>query len=739
MLIENRPAVSSRNNLFQHKNMIVKIIFALLIACPLLGAGGASAQTRSAPPSRKGVVQGEVGAKADELLTRYAMYGFSGTVIIVKNDQIVIHKAYGLADRESGRPNTVDSLYDVGSIAKTFTAAAILQLEMRGKLKTSDLVSAYLGEFPADKAGITIHHLLTHTAGLKLDAGDVGINPATAPDEFLRKVKDAPLLSAPGDKYNYSNLGYGLLAVIIEKVSGQNWHTYLRKNILKRAGLSRTMLYGDAFPPDRLAQGYSGNSEEDLKREEPLRLERPDSYIWRKYTIGSGGVVTSTGELYKWWQALHSKKILSAEARRKMFTIQAGTQGYGWNINGTQNEITRIYRGGLRGSYQSMLGYYPKENALLIFGLNKNVTDISSLWLGVAWNNLEKVISGKDYVVPPAVLPVSATNLGRYAGEYELPSGDRFVAWVENDRLFVGAIGQAAVNLLVYPQQPPPAFQRDVGVAGKQVVEWLSKNELSQIKNSGYLSEKDLPVLQARWGSWMKAVGVLKSFQILGVSPGSGGNPRTFVRLNGERSSLVVRLLWNWNQRRLIAWGDNIQLPAVLKLLPEAETRFVNFDFDRSQTLRVSFDTSSEGNVTGLTVRSADGRSDAFARKTGKPQTASESVVVVDSEAKNDISALPVPTPQSKTNGSTDSKFAEYLGPFETPRGVITFSQEGETLIGGAGGDRLELVPDKSAKDKFWARAGSERVTFERGAGGKVVGVTVLLGNGQEIKGKKIK
>jgi hypothetical protein len=236
----------------------------------------------------------------------------------------------------------------------------------------------------------------------------------------------------------------------------------------------------------------------------------------------------------------------------------------------------------------------------------------------------------------------------------------------------------------------------------------------------------------------MNTIGGLKSFQMLGVSPGSGGNPRTFIRLNGEKSSLVVRLLWDWNQRRLAAWGDDIALPAITKLLPEAETSFVNFDFDRSQTLRIRFDTSSDGRVTGLTVRSADGKSDVFARKTEKPQTANESVIVVGSEAKNDISTLPVPAPKPKTNAPTDGKFAEYLGRFDTPRGVITFTQEDETLIGEAGGDRIELVPDKSARDKFEARAGSERVTFEREAGGKVVGVTLLLGNGQEIKGRKI-
>lgn len=565
----------------------------------------------------KGSIKGGIGAKLDELLTRYAMYGFSGTVLIVKNNQVLISKGYGLADVERGKANTVNTLFDVGSIAKTFTATAILQLEMQGKLKTDDSINKYLGEFPKDKASITIHHLLTHTAGLNLDARDAGITPTDSREEFLQKVKDAPLLSAPGNNYNYSNLGYGLLAIIIEKVSGQDWRIYLKKHLLKPAGLSHTMIYGDAFPQGSLARGYTGTPEEDLKPEEHLQQDRQDSYLWGKYVTGSVGVVTTTGELYKWWRALHSKRILSEHARRKMFTIQAVNQGYGWNIRATENETTRIHRGGQRGGFQSMLAYYPKEDAVLIFALNKNIVENGApLWASVGWANLEKVLLGKDYVLPPTIFSLAPTKLQLYAGEYELPSGEKFVIWVEKNSLYIGAYGQSAINFLVYPQQSPPEFQNDVNEAGKQVIDWLNRNDLSQIKSSDYLSEKDLTALQTQWNSWMKTIGDLKSFQILGASPGSGGNLRTFVKLDGEKNSLVVRLLWNWKQKKLLAWGDDIPLPAITKFMPESGMAFINFDFNKSQTVRIHFNTSADGKPLGLTVRSADGKSDIFARKT---------------------------------------------------------------------------------------------------------------------------
>ncbi|HEV2884377.1 MAG TPA: serine hydrolase domain-containing protein, partial [Pyrinomonadaceae bacterium] len=556
-----------------------KVILSLLVVSSSFGADYTSAQTRKRASSQQVVAKGAVGNKANELLTRYAMYGLSGTVLIVQNDQIVFQRAFGLADIERKRPNTLNTVYDAGSIAKTFTATAILQLESAGKLKTGDAISKYLGEFPSDKATITIHHLLSHTAGLKLDPQDVGINPITAPDDFLKKVKEAPLLSPPGEKYSYSNLGYGLLAIIIEKVSGENWHAYVRKNILKPAGLSQTMLYGDTS--EKLAHGYLGNDDEDLQLEEPLRLARPDSYVWRKYAIGAGGIFSTTGDLYKWWRALHSRKVLSDEARRKMFSLQATEQGYGWNIQNRPGGVERTYRGGLRGSFQSMLGYYPKQNTLLIYALNKNVANAQ--WASVLWTNLEKLITGKPHVVPPAILTANPANMDRYAGNYVLPSGDGFTIWREKNSLMIGAIGQSAVNLVAYPEQVPPSFQNEVGDLGKEVIAALIKGDSSKL-TSGLLTEKDASALRTKWESWMNAIGGLRSYQLLGVSPGSGGNPRAFIKLNGEKSSLVVRLLFNWSEKRLIAWGDNITMPAIAKLRPQSDTSFVNFDFQTSRT-----------------------------------------------------------------------------------------------------------------------------------------------------------
>ncbi len=179
----------------------------------------------------------------------------------------------------------------------------------------------------------------------------------------------------------------------------------------------------------------------------------------------------------------------------------------------------------------------------------------------------------------------------------------------------VGAKGQSAINLLAYPQNAPPKFQNEINEAGKQIVELLEKNDSVKIKATDYLSEKNLAALQAKWKEWTNKIGKLKSIEILGISPGASGFTRTFFKLEGAKSSVVIRLLWDWNNKKLLASGDDIPLPVITKFLPESETAFVNFDFNKSQTIRMKFQQSSSGEIQGLAFLSNDEKGEIIAWK----------------------------------------------------------------------------------------------------------------------------
>ncbi|WP_220448211.1 serine hydrolase domain-containing protein [Nonomuraea diastatica] len=171
-------------------------------------------------------------------LARTLPEGPGGTVVTARGGRIVHCQGFGLADRAARTPATCDTVYDVMSITKQLTAAAILKLETMGRLRTSDPISAHLGPVPPGVGGITVHHLLTHTAGLPEALGD-DYDVLSREDMLAGALASEPL-SAPGERFRYSNLGYSVLAAIIEKVSGLGYERFLAEHLFAPAGMTST-------------------------------------------------------------------------------------------------------------------------------------------------------------------------------------------------------------------------------------------------------------------------------------------------------------------------------------------------------------------------------------------------------------------------------------------------------------------------------------------------------------------
>lgn len=331
--------------------------FAVLLLLILLQPFWIAAQ-------QKGFAKGELGEGLDDLMIDFAEEGYSGAALVARNGEIVLHKGYGLADRERRIPNTAQTLFHVASVGKIFTAAAVLKLEMQGKLKTSDPISKYLGEFPPEKSGATIHHLLTHASGLIPDGAPLKYESRRA---FVQLVKDAPAESKPGEKYRYTNAGYTLLAAIVETVSGAPFENYLEKNIFRPAGLDSTGYPWDKkFDNAPLAVGYAGNKLEELKPSPRLT----DVWGFRS----PGNLVTTVRDLYKWTRALRRNKVLSEAAKKKMFTAYTNqTEGYGWHVTKTTRNTMMVRRGGGRPDFESELQWYLDEDTVIVFTVNNDL------------------------------------------------------------------------------------------------------------------------------------------------------------------------------------------------------------------------------------------------------------------------------------------------------------------------------------------------------------------------------
>jgi len=179
------------------------------VAWPLLLFRPAAAQV----PAPLG--DAETRTRLDEYMAERASAGFSGVVIVARDGKVLLQRGYGYLDAGKTRPVAADSVFTTGSITKQFTAAAILKLEMQGRLKTNEAMARYLPGVPDDKRAITIHQLLTHTAGFPPASGDD--LEAIGRDAFERLVLSRPLAQAPGT-YEYSNVGYSLLAALVTEL-----------------------------------------------------------------------------------------------------------------------------------------------------------------------------------------------------------------------------------------------------------------------------------------------------------------------------------------------------------------------------------------------------------------------------------------------------------------------------------------------------------------------------------------
>ncbi|MCJ7459410.1 MAG: beta-lactamase family protein [candidate division Zixibacteria bacterium] len=246
---------------------------------------------------------------------------FSGVVMLAKGDKPIFRKAYGLASKEYNIPNRVDTRFNLGSINKFLTRIAIEQLEGKGKLRLDDPFSKYLPDYPNKEAAekITIRHLLDMTSGI----GDFfGEKYQFTPKDRIRTLSDylslfgdKPLLFEPGTNRQYSNGGYIVLGLIIEKVGGQTYFDYVRDNIYKIADMENTTHLEADVPAENVASGYTNNRDENDHPGEPRR-----NNIYTRPARGSsaGGGYSTVDDLLKLVVALKTNKLLAPKTSEEI-------------------------------------------------------------------------------------------------------------------------------------------------------------------------------------------------------------------------------------------------------------------------------------------------------------------------------------------------------------------------------------------------------------------------------------
>jgi CubicO group peptidase (beta-lactamase class C family) len=310
--------------------MVVRLSCSfVLLVCLNLTAVHGFGQTR---------VNEGLAERIDQFLVQGVENGFVGAVLVAVDDAVILSKGYGLANREMGIAVTPDTVFNIGSVTKPFTAAAVMKLVEQGRLKTSDTLGSIFEHAPEDKRDITIHQLLTHTAGISEDTGGFRYDRATR-SRFLELFFDTPLARKPGGPYEYANAGYTVLAAIVETVSGQSFEAFLRANLFEPGGMSKTGYMMPAWQRDDFAHSYYFDVERNDWIDWGITLDRfgEDGVSW--YGIGKGDLQSTVLDLYAWHLALEAGKILSRDTQVLIEEPHVPEQpegrthyGYGWAI-----------------------------------------------------------------------------------------------------------------------------------------------------------------------------------------------------------------------------------------------------------------------------------------------------------------------------------------------------------------------------------------------------------------------
>jgi CubicO group peptidase (beta-lactamase class C family) len=267
---------------------------------------------------------------------------FSGVVLVAKKDQHLFEKAYGLASKEFGVANRVDTKFNLGSINKVITQIAIAQLAAAGKLTYSDKLGKILSDYPNRQAAekVTVKQLLTMTSGIGDFFGDkfdaISKDSLRSNKDYLPLFASDPLLFEPGSKNQYSNGGYVVLGAIIEKVSGQSYYDYVRQNIFAPAGMTNTDSFSTNDLVSNLAQGYTREGVEgnDKKLRRNNVLSRPAR------GSAAGGGYSTAEDMLKLSLALQTGKLKSVDVdspngqspKPRSFGFAGGAPGINANV-----------------------------------------------------------------------------------------------------------------------------------------------------------------------------------------------------------------------------------------------------------------------------------------------------------------------------------------------------------------------------------------------------------------------
>ncbi len=507
-------------------------------------------------------------AALDAWLTAAGQAGYSGAVLLAKDGEVRIRRAFGGAEPANR--------FDIASVSKSFTAVLVLRLCDRGVLSLDDRLSDRLPGVPSDKAGITLRMLLSHTSGLHPSVNvEYGREDRAS---MLAEVLGAPLGAPPGTAFAYCNAGYGLVAAMVEVATGRPFEDVLREEVLAPAGLSATCDPGGAAP----GRDFLG-------------MVEPRAYGWG--IKGAGGIAASADDILALDRALRAGALLSAEGQADL--LRAGPSGYalGWFVETGEDGKRLACHGGTVAGSEAMVGRWLEDGWLLVALADRGLADLGGVAGGpdAVFRAFRDILAGRDPATPPR--PAPGRGHAAFAGEYALPTGARLVVRSVAGGLSVLPLGQEAFDLLravaLGPRAAPPAPPLDLAAAGRAAegfVRALVAREFAVVERSMH------PGIPPGWpAEWRrtalepleKDLGPARAAELVG-SWANGGVAESAVRVSFSDSERVLRVYTEGGRLNgLLFRGDH---PGRLVLVPDGKDGAFFHDFGTGTTTRFRFE-----------------------------------------------------------------------------------------------------------------------------------------------------
>jgi D-alanyl-D-alanine carboxypeptidase len=344
--------------------------------------------------------------------------GPGGVVLVSRDGRVLLHRAYGMADVELDVPMRLDSVLLTGSVSKQFTAVAVLQLVQSGRLSLDDDIRKHVPELETHGRTVTIRQLLTHTGGVPnfVDRDDFDAL-SRQPHESAQLValsRDMPMLSEPGTAFQYSDSGYIALGVLIERISGMPYGRYVRERLAAPHGLVDTRYGDDSAIVARRARGYTFEDGE-LRNAAHIDMSVPHA---------AGGIVSTAGDLMRWYRALAADEVIDRELLRQAWTpvtLADGERigyGYGWKLCPFEGESTRGHGGFINGFTASMMHVHERGLDIVVLANQDSGRPEPSY---LARRIARLLLTGNPELRTARIAPERLVQL---VGTYRTPDGD---------------------------------------------------------------------------------------------------------------------------------------------------------------------------------------------------------------------------------------------------------------------------------------------------------------------------